>query len=194
MPTNNMSGKTAPKVVARIRAFSCDKTPLPISRSATLGEQTNVHNGSGPEAQSFFDRGDFLPFSTRPDGGHCWAVPFRYLAQPERETDRVQLPPERANEPAWLQVQRRVRREEHSWNYGAWAAIATAMLPYALLELFLSPADSGAALLAASVAFLVVAIVMLRRALKGTFMRGFAIWSVPLHALAVVTFAAMLMR
>src|SRR5690606_24296722 len=24
-------------------------------------------NGSGPEAQSFFDRGDFLPFSTRPD-------------------------------------------------------------------------------------------------------------------------------
>lgn len=106
----------------------------------------------------------------------------------------MQLPPERTNEPRWLQVQRRVRKEEHSWNYGAWAAIATALLPYALLELFLGPADSDEALLAASVAFLVAAIVMLRRALKGTFIWGFAIWSVPLHALAVVAFAVILMR
>ena len=106
----------------------------------------------------------------------------------------MQLPPKQANEPEWLSVQRRVRKEERSWSSGAWTATVTFMLPYALIDALLRPANTIEVFLAASVAFLVSAIVLLRRALKGTFKRGFAIWSVPLHGAAVVAFGAALLR
>ena len=106
----------------------------------------------------------------------------------------MQLPPEQANEPEWLSLQRRVRKEERSWSYGAWTASVTVMLPYALVDVLLSPAHTGEGLLAASAAFLGSAIALLRRAPKGTFKRGFAIFSVALHGAAFAAFGAMLLR
>lgn len=106
----------------------------------------------------------------------------------------MQLPPEQPNEPEWLQVQRGVRKEERNWNYGGLAAIPAAMLPYALIDAILPPAHVGAALLATSAAVLAAAIIVLRRTPRGTFKRGFVIWSVPVHALATVLFTAMLLR
>jgi hypothetical protein len=106
----------------------------------------------------------------------------------------VNLPPEQQNEPEWLQVQRRRQREEHSWNYGGWAAMALAAIPYAILEALLSARLFHSVALVIAVTLTVAAIFFFRRATKGTFQRGFAIWSVVAHGLCVAGFLAMVLR
>ncbi|MDP3550098.1 MAG: hypothetical protein Q8R81_06860 [Novosphingobium sp.] len=100
----------------------------------------------------------------------------------------MELPPIRPDEPQWLQAKRRRISEERAWNYGGWAAMALFPVPYALMQTLLQNATG--ALLATASLLTVTAIVVLRRSEKETFQRGFSIWSVPVHGLAVLVFLA----
>jgi hypothetical protein len=103
----------------------------------------------------------------------------------------MQLPPHQKNEPEWLQVQRVRRREENNWNLGGLSAIALAAVPYAIWETMRAP--PFVALLIA-VGITILAIMVTRRSVKGSFQRGFAVWSMAVHGPSAVAFLAMTAR
>ena len=106
----------------------------------------------------------------------------------------MQLPPERSDEPEWLQEQRRNRKSERRWNYGAWTAAAVFPIPYAVVGILANQPVTGLALLATSIFAVALSWALLRRAERGSFERGLAIWSVPLHGLAFFVSGLSLLR
>jgi hypothetical protein len=109
----------------------------------------------------------------------------------------VQLPPERKNEPEWLQIQRRRRRESSNWTYSGLAAMSLAAMLFAIVEALQNETNSG---LFDLIAFFVAAILMVfailvtRRSAKGSFQRGFAGWSVFTYGLFAVGSLATVLR
>lgn len=109
-----------------------------------------------------------------------------------RQIDAMELPPPRADEPHWLRAKRLRNSQERAWNYGGWAAMGMFLIPYAATETLL-PNWTGALLALASV-LTIAAIVAFRRSEKGSFLRGFSIWSAPMHGLAAVVFLAKMLQ
>ena len=105
--------------------------------------------------------------------------------------NQLQLPPQRENEPEWLQVQRRRKRDDCNRNRGGLAAMALYPTPYAIWEVFRAPPFLALIL---AVAATTAAIILSRRAVKGSFQRAFATWSFVAHAPSALIFLAMTVR
>jgi hypothetical protein len=104
------------------------------------------------------------------------------------------LPPERANEPEWLVVQRRRRREESASGSAALSATALAALPYGLVQIAFKSTYTDGTLLGVALVLLGVLVFAFRRSARGTFARAFAAWSIPIHAAFVAVLLAIMVH